>query len=143
MHRGFGHKCSECYYARFYSRDLVCKINGKVHAEKKACSMYRDKPEYMLCTEEMYSISDIVTSPSKAVVGDVYFYANSPGAVIGRARNSASFPGYAAKLVAVNENAQKPYGFENVGGAVVWFRYIIGRKIGQSNFKSSKESVNA
>lgn len=128
MHKGFGHACGECYFSRNYGKDLVCKINGKVYETKKACGLFRDKPAYMLTTEEMYKLEDIQTSAKKVSVGNVYFYANSPSAVLSRARHSGSFPGYASKLVDIRHDSSTPFGFENVKGEIVWFKYVIGRK---------------
>lgn len=129
MHAGFGHKCKDCYFARNLSDNLVCKINGKVYAEKKACGLYRDKPAYMSFVEEQYNLEDIETTIKRVTIGGAYFYANSPTAVLSRARRSSQFPGYASILVAVREDSSSPFGFENVHGEIVWFRYVIGRKI--------------
>ena len=128
MHKGFGHTCGECYYSRIYAGDVVCKINGKVYDKKKACGLFRQKPAYMMTTEELYSLEDIQTSAKKVSVGNIYFFANSPSAVLSRARHSASFPGYASRLVEVREDSSTPFGFENVRGEIVWFKYVIGRK---------------
>lgn len=143
MHKGFGHSCGECYFSRDYTGNFICKINGKVKPSKKACGMFKTKPQYMVATEELYSLTDVITSASKVKVNRVYFYADSPSAVLSRARHSASFPGYAAKLIAINEFSSKPFGFEKLDGSIAWFRYVIGQKSEPKNFQEIKEVFNA